>query len=82
MDNVPSQDFPDINRAFLGASETYEVCSNFIELLNATGNIEDILYANKLLEYLEINKMIPALSDEFHEFKNHIFSKIFFKFFS
>lgn len=72
MDNVPSQDFPDINRAFLGASETYEVCSNFIELLNATGNIQDILYANKLLEYLEINKMIPALSDEFHEFKNHL----------
>lgn len=66
------QNFPDINQAFQGAQSLEEVCTNYIDLLNDSKDIFNILYANKLLEFLEAEKKISDLEDEFHEFKHYL----------
>lgn len=72
MNNFNTIDFPDINLAIEGASSVEEICNTYIYMLNDTGNIGHNLYANKLLEYLEIDKKIPKFEDEFHQFKKYL----------
>lgn len=64
--------FPDINLAIEGSKNVNEICNKYIDMLNRTGNIGHIEYANKLLEYLEIDKKIPMFEDEFYEFKKYL----------
>ena len=67
--NNTSIDFPDINASFIEASDLNTVCSNYIGILNRTGNFYCSQYANKLLEYIDSNKQITTLEKEFHEIK-------------
>lgn len=64
--------FPDINEAIEDASSVNEICQNYIDMLNSTGNIGHNVYANKLLEYLEIDQKIYLFEDEFHQFKKYL----------
>ena len=62
-------DFPDINKAFIGATSLSEVCYNYIDILSTTYDIFLNQYSNKLLEFIDIDSKIPILEEEFHEFK-------------
>lgn len=64
--------FPDINEAIEGAISVNEICQNYIDMLNSTGNIGHNVYANKLLEYLDIDQKIHLFEDEFHQFKKYL----------
>ena len=67
-----NNNFPDINQAIEGANSVNEICTNYINILNSTGNLFHHIYANKLMEYLEIDEKIPLFEDEFHIFKKFL----------
>ena len=69
---MKNYNFPDINQAIEGANSVNEICVNYINILNSTGNLFHHIYANKLSEYLEIDEKIPLFEDEFHIFKKFL----------
>ena len=67
--NDSSISFPDISASFVKASDLNTVCSNYISILNRTGDFYCSQYANKLLEFVDSNKKTSILEKEFHEIK-------------
>lgn len=64
-----STNFPDLNLAIEGAKSNDTICITYMEMLNSTNIIGHIEYANKLLDFLTIDKKIPFLEEVFYEFK-------------
>lgn len=64
--------FPDINEAFIGTTDLNVVCSNYIDILNRTGNFYYNQYANKLLEFNDSDVKFSVLEIEHHELKNFL----------
>lgn len=65
-------DFPDINKSFIGAISLNDVCYNYIRILNDTKIFYNNQYANKLLEFVNIDDKIHLLEDEFREYKEFL----------
>lgn len=67
-----TNNFPDINLSLSGTSSVRDICMNYINILTDTGSLSDIVYANKLQEYLDIDEKLALFEDEFHEFKRFL----------
>lgn len=72
MTNKATLNFPDINQAFIGATSSYDVCYNYINILNKIGKSYDAQYASKLLEFITIDDEIHFLEDELFEYKRFL----------
>ena len=66
--------FPDLNLAFEDANSLEEVGQNYERLLRIQGNLDCVLYANKLQQFREMNQTakLRELEREFHELKTHM----------
>lgn len=64
--------FPDINLSLSGASSVRNICTNYINILTDSNYIPNIVYANKLQEYLDIDEKLAMFEDEFHKFKKFL----------
>ena len=72
MTNETTMNFPDINEAFIGTTDLNGVCSNYIDILNRTGNFYCNQYGNKLLEFNDSDDKFSVLEIEHHELKNFL----------
>ena len=72
MTTETTMSFPDINEAFIGSTALNIVCSNYIDILNRTGNFYYNQYANKLLEFNDSDVKFSVLEIEHHELKNFL----------
>lgn len=72
MTTETTMSFPDINEAFIGSTDLNIVCSNYIDILNRTGNFYYNQYANKLLEFNDSDVKFSVLEIEHHELKNFL----------
>ena len=66
--------FPDLNEAFEGASSLEQVSKNYEMLLREQGDIDCVLYANKLQQFRKMTQItkLRELEKEFHELKEHV----------
>lgn len=72
MTKETTMSFPDINEAFIGTTDLNLVCSNYINILNRTGNFYCNQYGNKLLEFNDSDDKFSVLEIEHHELKNFL----------
>ena len=64
--------FPDINLAIEGSASVNEICERYRIMLKSSDNLLLNGYANKLLEYLNIDNCLSLFEDEFLQFKKHL----------
>lgn len=72
MQKETTLNFPDINEAFIGNTTLNGVCRKYVDILNSTNTFYNNQYANKLLEFLEIDHKINLLELEFRQFKSFL----------
>lgn len=72
MSEITAISFPDINEAFIGTTDLNVVCSNYIDMLNQTGNFYYNQYGNKLLEFNDSDDKFSFLEIEHHELKKFL----------
>lgn len=66
--------FPDINEAFIGAKTLGKACKNYERLLRSQGDIDCVLYANKIEQFRSMTLLtkLRELENEFQELKERV----------